>query len=96
MLYCTFNFPDEPEACYLSAWGGKHRQRHHVAIYDQRSGDIVARFALDGIDVPQQELELIHRRAIAQFRRHRAATCAEHYQELDRRGPAWRGDIIHL
>ncbi|WP_255988704.1 hypothetical protein [Chitinolyticbacter albus] len=96
MLYCTFNFDDEPNSCYLSAWGGKHQQRHHVAIYDQSSGDIVARFALDGIAVPQGELELIHRRAIAQFRRQRHAIGGDQYRELDPRSAPWSGDVIHI
>ncbi|TJZ72026.1 hypothetical protein [Chitiniphilus eburneus] len=96
MLYCTFTFDDEPTAGYLSAWGGHHRKRGHVAIYDQRSGDIVARYGLEERKENDRELELIHRRAIAQFRRDRRATAPERYIDLDWRVNPWAGDIIHI
>ncbi|UXY15365.1 hypothetical protein N8I74_18970 [Chitiniphilus purpureus] len=97
MLYCTFTLDEDPSRPYLSAWGGRHRaNRGHVAIYDQSSGDIVARYELDAQRNGQRELELIHRRAIAQFYRDRRSTPTDRYMDLDPKVRPWPGEIIHL
>ncbi|XZG70837.1 hypothetical protein ACTSKR_02935 [Chitinibacteraceae bacterium HSL-7] len=93
MLYCTFQFPQEPTASYLCVWGGQLARHHHIAIYNQRSGDIVARFALHGLDKLSESLEQLHRRAIAQFARMRDRLQSGMYQDLDRQGPVWTGPL---